>query len=230
VTSIYLEPDTSGPAGERIAGVQRLLLAHADEETILQAWRAVLSRPELAAAPAARRAGALADAGIAFLTLFERTGNRDLVNGAIELLSGAAADAPPTSPQLPLALSYLGVAFGLRFEFTDDQADLHRAVERCNQALSKVPADDWRAGVYVYNAAVQCERLYRRRGTPGLLDATVELLAEAVRITKPGAPVAAAAAKRLAELLIERGHPGDAEQAERWRDRAAQRDTKPLSS
>jgi hypothetical protein len=224
VPSGQVEPDSTGPVGGFVRAGRELFEAGAPGTEVAAAWNAILLRPEFAKAPPQAKAAALADAGGVHIRLYERSGAAELLADGIELLHRAVEIAPPDSPQRRQSLSYLGVAYGLRFDRSGDTGDLRMATDLCNQSIQAIDANDWRAPVYVLNLGLQVERAYRQSKRQDLLAAAIELLSEAARVTRPGSRVHRSASTVLSRLFLERYEQThdrrDLEQATQWGKRA----------
>jgi hypothetical protein len=191
-----VEPDTSGPYGDQVRhAVDFFRTGNADE--VAGAWRAIVAQP-------AADAITLADAGGIFLLLYERRGDRHHLDEAHTLLHRATEIAPPSSAAAAVAASYLGTAYCLRFDADHDDADLQAALESCGRSLELSAPDDWRAPIYAANLAAATRRLYERAPGREVLDAAIDVFAEAAQATRPGSPVHRSAAVDLAELVLDR--------------------------
>jgi hypothetical protein len=98
------------------------------------------------------RAALLSNAGLALLARFERTGNPDDLDQAINT-SQAAVDASRVhDPERPRYLSNFGGALHARFERSADLADLDAAVGAVSDAVNATPADHPDRAGYLSNS------------------------------------------------------------------------------
>lgn len=223
VRSGQVQPEETEPVGDEIRVAVQLLAAGAPNRQVESVWDQILARLAQRRASPAQRAQVLTDAAGVRIRLYERHGDRRLLDKSIALLEEAVTLAPQGSVPDALASSYLGVAYGHRFDLTREPRDLRRAVELANRSIKATSTADFRAPIYVLNLGVQSVRVFDETGSGEALEGAIGVLTEAAK-TRPGSPVHRSAAALLADLYLERYsrdlRPSDLERSKAW-DRLA---------
>jgi hypothetical protein len=219
IPSGQVQPEETEPVGEEIRVAMRLLAAGAPSRQVEAVWDHVLAGLAQGGASPAQRAQVLTDAGGVWIRLYERHGDVPMLDKSIVLLEEGVALAPQGSVPDALASSYLGVAYGHRFDLTREPPDLQRAVELATYSIDATAAADFRVPVYVLNLAVQSVRVFDETGSSEALEGAITVLTEAAK-TRPGSPVYRSAAVLLADLYLERYsrslRPSDLERSKAW--------------
>ena len=219
VCSGQVQPAETEPVGDEIRVAVQLLAAGAPDQQVESAWDQVLARLAKRGASPAQHAQVLTDAAGVWIWLYERHGDQRLLNKSVALLEEAVRLAPQRSVPSALASSYLGVAYGHRFDLTRDPRDLRRAFELANHSIEATSTGDFRVPIYVLNLGLQSVRAFDETGSREALDGAIALLTEAAK-TRPGSPVYRSAAALLADLYLERYsrdlQPSDLERSNAW--------------
>lgn len=131
--------------------------------------------------------------------------DRDAVNEAVRLASGAISETPVPDAEL---LANAGNALHARFELTGDTADIDRAIDHLTRASRAPRAADAR-DLHVILADLGDALLarYKATGAAADLDAAVDRLQWALRLTPPGHRNSSAVLSNLGAALLSRfGH------------------------
>ncbi len=219
VRSGQVQPQETEPVGNEIRVAVQLLMAGAPDRQVESVWEQILTRLAEQGASSAQRAQILTDAAGVWIRLYEQHGDRRLLDKSIALLEEGVKLASQGSVADALASSYLGVAYGHRFDFTHDPRDLRRAFELANHSIDAASTEDFRVPIYVLNLGLQSVRAFDETGNREALDGAIEVLTEAAK-TRPGSPVYRSAAALLADLYLERYsrdlQPSDLERSKAW--------------
>jgi tetratricopeptide (TPR) repeat protein len=150
------------------------------------------------------KAAAMASEAVNLIDDYQRTGQLDLLDTAIELFHDTAATSPPGHPNHPGNLSNLGVALCIRFERTGQQTDLDQAITALREAVDTIPPEHPDHPVPLSNLGLALVARFERTGQLPDLDQAITALREAVTTTPPDDPDRTIGLSNLGGALLTR--------------------------
>ncbi|SEP20280.1 CHAT domain-containing protein [Amycolatopsis saalfeldensis] len=131
--------------------------------------------------------------GAALLMRHVRTENRADLDGAIETLTRAVAEADETAPYRPQLLGNLSAALSQRFRRDGGAADLGEAIAMAELAVGACPPDDPYHVILLANLGMFHRAGYEHTGEPAALERALDVGERAVQQTPSQHPNRAAA-------------------------------------
>ncbi|RYP49514.1 hypothetical protein DL768_004780 [Monosporascus sp. mg162] len=138
------------------------------------------------------RVGRLINLAASLLTRFQRTGDVNDLNMAIERNEEAVEAVPRDYPDQADMLTNLAVSFSIKYERTGDLSDLKMAIEKGGEAVEVTPSGHPRQAQMLTNLAISFWRRFERTGDVNDFNMAIEKGGEAVEATPRDRPDQAA--------------------------------------
>ena len=126
--------------------------------------------------------------GAALARRFERIGELDDLEAAIQACREAVDIITPEHPDRAAYLNTLGGALRMRFERTRELADLNAAIRASSEAVDATPDDHPDRAMWLHTLGFALLRRFEWRGQQADLDAAIRASGEAVDSMPPGHP------------------------------------------
>jgi len=133
---------------------------------------------------------------------YQRTGEVDQLNNAIDVMRQALAQTAEDDARAPIFLSNLANALFLRFQLTGKTADLDEAIDLIQRALAALPDEDPNRAAYLSESAAMLHARFRQSGQRDDLERALALGRQAAQTAPPGGPNYADIISTLAEALL----------------------------
>ncbi|KAK6356077.1 hypothetical protein TWF718_000451 [Orbilia javanica] len=135
---------------------------------------------------------------------FERLGNQEDLEKAIEIAQRAIAATPEDSPDLAGYLNNLSKCYSSRFERLGNQEDLEKAIEAAQKAISTTFEDDPDAAGYFNDLSIYYHSKFDRLGMSKDLERAMEYAQQAVAATSENSLNKAACLNNLSNCYSSR--------------------------
>ncbi len=171
-------------------------------DSAIDAITPVLRHDDLAAVPAAARAGMRQAAGTLLGERYQRHGGSPAdLDAAITCFAGAVRDLPDDDPDYPSYASALGNVLGMRFEERGDSADLDAAIHWSRASAVAQPTHErwW----ILHNLSANLGIRYEMLGRPADLDEALTTARDALASEQPES-ARTVLAHGVAALLLDR--------------------------
>ena len=171
-------------------------------DSAIDAMTRVLRHDDLAAVPAAARAGMRQAAGTVLGERYQRhDGSPADLDAAITCFAGAVRDLPDDDPDYPSYASALGNVLGMRFEERGDPADLDVAIHWSRASAAATPPHErwW----ILHNLSANLGIRYEMLGRPADLDEALATARDAQASEQPES-ARTVLAHGVAALLLDR--------------------------